>query len=203
MPGTIDVQSVTCPRCEAEVEAGEGERARCLSCGWRGRVMRFEPVAVADLETPDQAVGEDITCVHHPNKKAEAICAGTGDYICSLCAIEVGEKTYSAAFVNRGGLKELEAHFDRRLPRPDRLIVQLFLISVFPWTAIAGPFLYPWAIVKYFQFLRLRRESDLFRRVSARSNVVVIPILLIIWGGIYLIFLGFLAFGLFELMTSL
>lgn len=187
---------IACPRCSDPLTPEDGA-ARCL-CGWRGDVLLFDPAPRTDVDQASVAMPEDSVCVHHPNKRAEVVCTGTGDYICSLCAIEVGGKTYSAAFINRGGVTDLAEHFDRRLPRPDRFIIVLVLLSLIPlslaaaspYLAIAGAIPWGWALYKYAHLRRLRRENQVLRRMVGTSTVYLLPVVLAAWALMYLVFVS-------------
>jgi hypothetical protein len=52
------------------------------------------PRALEDATAP-QAHESDTACYYHPTKRAEAVCAVSGAFLCRLCAIEVSGETWS------------------------------------------------------------------------------------------------------------
>ena len=85
------VTSFECPGCGEELAGEQGGRSRCPLCGWQGEAYLFRPLAVK-VERAKEALPEDAVCAHHPTKQAVEVCAGTGDYICSLCAVKLEGK---------------------------------------------------------------------------------------------------------------
>jgi len=191
---TEQADSVKCPSCGFALDAeppgkGEvgGERVRCPSCDWRGWLWGFHP-APPTLDRPEAALPEDAVCAHHPGKRAETICAGTGDYICSLCAVTVNGRSYSAAYLNRPDAKQqLAGAWDQTLARPDRWIMWLLLLCIFPsCQAAAAPAFLVWAGFEYVRMIRMRRDHPLYRRLVGPGPVIAAPILMAIVLGIWL-----------------
>lgn len=186
----IEILQWPCPICGGTLTPPYpvGGKTVCPKCRWTGDAFLFKrlPIAVTAAES---ALPEDSACIHHPTKKATAICAGSGDYICSLCAIDVDGQTFSAEFLNKNklGKAKLGKAFDRYLPRPDSHIFVLIVCSIFvpyvDFVLLAGAcFWIPYAFHLYFKALRLRRENELFNRVMPKSRVVTIPIYLSLIG---------------------
>src|ERR1700733_5222528 len=120
-----------CPGC-AEQLIPTSSAVICPRCAWKGEAYLFSPRILAatnaDIALPDEA-----TCIHHPRKKATAVCAGTGDYICSLCAVELDGETLSAAYLATVGKKKAGKAFERNLPRPDSRIVLYLILPFIPY----------------------------------------------------------------------
>jgi hypothetical protein len=156
------------------------EYVLCPGCDWRGWVWGFDP-APPQIDRPEQALPEDATCTHHPGKRAEAICAGTGDYICSLCAVTVNGETYSAAYLNRPEARQhLAGSWEQQLARPDRRIRWLVLLSIFPWCQAAlAPLFVVWAGIEYVRMLHMRRNHPMYARLVGRASTVIVPLVLI------------------------
>ena len=95
MTQAATVTEFICPGCTRTLATAEQGSTSCPECGWHGEVYRFVPMAV-QINAAETALPDEATCIHHPSKKATAVCAGSGDYICSLCAIDVEGQTYSA-----------------------------------------------------------------------------------------------------------
>lgn len=184
----MDGQPV-CPNCGAPAPEDIGDFARCRSCGWRGVVYDCHP-RVNDL-TPAEAAGLlDAACAHHPGKKAIAVCAGSGDYICSLCRVEMDGRDYSVQYLDREGQSLAARAFAPLLPRPDRLVCLMLVLSLIvpmflPVGAIA-------ATVFLYRHLRLPRENDLYRAVRMR----VWPWLCWLWmASMTVMIVGLIVFG--------
>lgn len=180
---------IDCPGCKTvlEASAADGQACDCPVCLWRGRVWRFDPPEPA-IDRPAQALPEDAVCAHHPRKKAEAICAGTGDYICSLCAVTVGGATYSAAYLNRPEANDqLAGQLEQNLPRPERRIKFLILLSILPcYQVVLAPAFLAWGVFEYVRLLRLRQHNPLYARVVGPGSAIAAPLLLLIVAAVWL-----------------
>ena len=170
-----------CPVCRATLAPADAGPTRCPNCRWKGEAYGFSPKALT-AERAEAALPEDAVCLHHPSKRATAVCVGTGDYICSLCSVEIDGQTYSAEYLNAGGNQTAKKAFDRKLPRPDSYIYLYLLLLFVPYVNVLMiPFAFVWiphAVVLYVRALRLRKENPLFARVMGRGRVVTLPILL-------------------------
>ncbi len=151
-----------CPRCREPFTA-DGTRRRCAACGWTGRVSVFTPPPGANDDRPELAGIDDATCTFHPDKKATAICEGTGSYICALCAVEVRGRTFSAEYINTGGDPTVTRQHRPALPRPDRYITLLSLAIILFWPAtVITTFFVIYGFVKH---LRMLRTDSVYRDV--------------------------------------
>ena len=182
-----------CPRCHHSVdERGAEEWFRCASCGWSGRVLWFSPVErvaeVGAAATPDDAV-----CAHHPGRRAEAVCAGSGAYVCPLCAVELNGRTFDVAYVEAGGATELGRALQRELPRPDRHAIQCALLPFIPVCVFVGPLFWIGALAYGVKHFRLRRADPLYREVSRHGWVVAGVAVSGIGVALSVLFLGFAA----------
>jgi hypothetical protein len=162
-------------------------------------VQRFNPRPLT-LDQPEQALPDEAVCAHHPNKRAEAICAGTGDYICSLCAVTVNGQTFSATYLNRpDAQQQMAGKWEQDLPRPDRRIRWLILLSIFPYCqAVAAPIFLIWAGFEYVRMLRMRKAHPLYARLVSQSVVVIAPILILLVAGIWLAVAAAIGLGITE-----
>jgi hypothetical protein len=184
MTQAIAIAEFACPHCGAALGLPELNKPQtlCPNCRWSGQVYLFSRVPV-DTMTAETALPEDAKCVHHTRKKATTICAGTGDYICSLCAIELNGQTYSADYLSHGGKETIGKAFSRTLSRPDSQI-RLYLIAliIIPYVnAVLAAFAFLWvphAFILYSRALRMRKEDPLFARLMSPASVVILPILL-------------------------
>jgi hypothetical protein len=170
------ITSFNCPECHTLLQPPAAPETSCPRCRWKGSVWLFSPLAV-QAEKAAQALPDDAVCAHHPGKQAVAICQGTGDYICSLCAVELNGQTFSAQYLNQAGKEKLSNAFARYLERPDRAILTylaLSLLCVFP-----APLLIPLACRQYFKMRALRRKDPLYQRLVGSARVAVITIVLL------------------------
>ncbi len=191
-----EVQEFVCPRCDTK-QAAPGGSTRCVKCSWRGEVHLFRPLHLL-VHEGDAALPEDAQCVNHPRKRAVDVCAGTGDFICDLCRVEVNGQTYSATYVDRGGQVDLAKAFDRKLDRPDRAAALTLVLMVFPiWWAFAGILavvMMMYALHKTRQAYRLRREDPVYARLVSRGALHLLYVL-----AILLMFPPVVAFAMFFL----
>jgi hypothetical protein len=172
------VTDFVCPVCRAVLEPEQGHAAtQCPSCGWTGEVYLFRPIEL-DPEQAVDALPEDATCVHHASKRAVAACAGTGDFICALCAIELDGEVYSAQYLNAGGKKKVSKSFDRYLPRPDREVGMAIFLSLLIWCLFVVTL--PYAIHRFYKMCRLRRENELYARLVGPVTVGILAVLLVL-----------------------
>jgi hypothetical protein len=131
-----------------------------------------------DVRTAEVALPEDATCIHHPRKKATTVCAGTGDYICSLCAVELHGQTYSAQYLATAGKALASKAFDRYLPRPDSRVALALLLLFIPGLNYLFFLWIPYGFYNLVQAWRLRKQDDLFRRLVGSGRLVWLGILL-------------------------
>jgi len=165
---TVKVSGFDCPSCGEKLFTDSSGPAACPACGWKGGVYLFkalrEKAEIARAATQDKAV-----CAVHPTKQASAVCAGTGDYICSLCAVEVDGKIFGASYLNKAGRKTMAKSFARRLERPDGAISVYLLLTLMMW--FLGPLFIPLAIYSYSKALKQRKNDEMYRRVFSRLDV--------------------------------
>src|SRR5689334_5511439 len=126
------ITQFSCPRCDSVLSPPSQGATRCPGCGWKGEAYLFSPAAM-EVQTAEHALPDDATCIHHPRKKAIAVCAGTGDYICSLCAVDLDGETFSAQYLGAAGKQKAGRAFERNLPRPDSQVVLYLLMPFIPY----------------------------------------------------------------------
>ncbi len=203
MDVAADITHFTCPQCSAQVEpAGESEQS-CASCGWKGAVMLFRPV-VLTANPAQAALPDDAACAHHPAKRAVDVCAGTGDYICSLCAIEVEGQTYSAQYLETGGRETIAKAFDRYMPRPDSTVALFMLLCFIPivngYWMLGMPIWLVLGFKKLFEAGGLRQRDPLFARLVSRASLITLGVLLSLFAiGAVLMILAIVAIITAEL----
>jgi hypothetical protein len=182
--------AIFCPQCHASVAVDQpGNEVTCANCQWQGQAWAFEPLE-APLDHPTDALPEDAVCAHHPNKKAEAICAGTGDYICSLCAVTVNGQTFAAMYLSQPDAEQhLPGQVERTLPRPERRIRWLLLLSILPcYQVLLGPVFLVWAAVEWVRLVRLRRAQPLYRRVVGPGTAIAALLGILLITGLWVFF---------------
>jgi len=125
------------------------------------------------------AMPDDATCAHHPSKRASATCAGSGDYICPLCAVELNGQTFSAQYLESAGKQTAGKAFERYLDRPDRAASQAIILSfLFAGCFFVGPIAVPYAIYQFFRMLKLRRSDPFYARLVTRRNTIALGLVL-------------------------
>ncbi|MEX2673735.1 MAG: hypothetical protein WD294_16665 [Phycisphaeraceae bacterium] len=167
-----DAVVINCPRCETRLGVPSGRPTYCRDCKMKLRAERFNP-APKQAEEAAPALPEEAACIHHPAKQAVNICAGSGDYICQLCSVDLNNAIYSAQYLEAGGKEQLSEAFDRTLPRPDRAAIVYLLCSIVFW---AAPVLIPLAFYNYYRMFRLRATSAVYREMVSTARVVLVTV---------------------------
>jgi hypothetical protein len=175
MAAYTQITSFNCPECHTLLEPPAAPETSCPRCRWKGAVWLFTPLTI-QAEKAAQALPDDATCAHHPGKQAVAICQGTGDYICSLCAVELNGQTFSAQYLNQAGKEKFSKAFARYLDRPDRLTRTYLAASILCWPG--APLLVPLAFVQFFKILALRKKDPLYKRLVGSGHMIVLAIIL-------------------------
>ena len=170
MQDTLAMRGLECPSCKETLEAAQEGRIHCPLCNWQGDVYPFYP-APHTVEAAKTALPDDAVCAHHPTKQAVEICAGTGDYICSLCAVTIDGETYSAQHLGKKGKKKSAKAFSRYLARPDRAISLCFVGCLLFF--IAAPILVPIAVISLFKMSKQRKEDPIYRQLVGAGTVIV------------------------------
>jgi hypothetical protein len=195
MPEAIAITGFVCPRCGQALKADQPSQPSiaCVRCNWIGEAYHFWRLP-ADVTSAEAALPEDAVCIHHPRKKAVAVCAGTGDYICSLCAIELNGQTFSAEYLSNAGRATLSRAFDRFLPRPDSYVMTYFICYFIPYVDFAlALFAFLWlphCVILYRRALQMRKENEIFRRAMGSQRVIAIPILIGLGAIVWLVSVG-------------
>lgn len=163
MEFATQVTDFNCPKCGPRIVPQSPDRAdvTCPHCGWKGRAYLFKPVRPPVVEAVE-AIPEDATCAHHPAKRAVAVCEGTGNYICSLCLVELDGKKYSVQYVDSHGTKALGETFVRRLERPDYKMAMFIVLLL---TFIAAPVFAPFVFYYVYKMRKFRKENELFGKI--------------------------------------
>jgi hypothetical protein len=193
MTTTFPVAHVYCPGCKTGLTTDVPGMNRCPTCGWTGEFYMFQP-ATLSIESAELALPDDATCIHHPRKKATAVCAGTGDYICSLCKVDLHGQTYSAQYLEAGGKEKAAKAFDRKLDRPDSKAALYLALPLIPYlnfgAALFGFILLPHGFILLARARRLRREDPIYFQLISPLRLAVLTILMAIYslawfGGVF------------------
>ena len=172
---------VYCPGCRTALTTDQSGLNRCPTCGWAGEIYLFHPAAMS-TDSAQLALPDDATCIHHPRKRATAVCAGTGDYICSLCSVDLNGKTYSAQYLEAGGKEKASKAFDRKLDRPDSKAVLYLALPLIPYVNLValafGFILFPHGFVLLARARRLRHEDPVYFQLISPLRLGVITILM-------------------------
>lgn len=189
------MHTFVCPNCNEFLAVEQPGTVVCANCLWRGDIDFFRQAGAEALPT-EEAHGDDATCVHHATKKATATCAGSGDYICPLCTVEIEGKPYSLQYLEHAGAHVMEHQFQRYLPRPDsHIMIYVALVFFVPFTylwLILSVVWLPHAYALYFSAIQLRKRNPLFREVVGRGRMIVLAVAIVaatIICAIYLLYL--------------
>ncbi|MCC7193867.1 MAG: hypothetical protein IT444_13950 [Phycisphaeraceae bacterium] len=189
----LEINDIICPRCGIGMDARSGEEMRCPHCDLKTRVLLFRPLPLL-VEHPTPAGPEDAACAHHPANRAVAVCAGTGDYICSLCHVALDGKSYSVQYLEGAGKSILTKSYTHYLPRPDTEIVTLALFTLL--VSFLGVIFIPLMILRFFTTRKLRRENPLYARLVGPGRMA--------WLGIVAFGFGAMAaFGVLAIIVAI
>ncbi len=184
------VPPTVCPGCgKLEMVELADHRLKCPGCSLVVEAIFFNPVEMlvpqAELALPEYAA-----CINHPQKKATAVCAGTGSFICPLCAVELKGKTYSVQYLDsEAGKQQTDELAPRYLQRPDRKVPGVLLVLLIPYVDAFIFLPFPlWAIYCYVQSaaaFKMRRENRIYAQLVGRgsiiSGIVIVSIVLVLW----------------------
>ena len=174
MSTEVVVDTFVCPKCGTTLEK-PAETVTSCACGWRGAVYVFHPLP-PEISVAEHALSDDAVCSNHPNKKAVAICAGTGDYICDLCRVDLRGETYSVQYLDGGGQEKAKEVFANSLARPDRMVFSCIALSIV--TFWGGVVLIPIALFYYPRIFKMRRTNPLYRKLVGRGSVITLGFIL-------------------------
>lgn len=186
-----------CPRCAQRggvqfPDAYRPDEFVCGLCGARGQHFAFDPVRA--VERAETALPDEAACAHHPHKRAVAICAGSGDFVCALCRVEMDGRAYSIPYLESGGQPIANAAFEPTLRRPDRPAVFFVIMGlVFFWVPVLPLVCGIGGLVQGARAWRLRRREPLYR--EAMSGLML--------GLLLGLSLGVLALGVLMTFTWL
>jgi len=182
-PETHGFTRVICPQCSFESDSIAGELITC-GCGSQHRAMVFMPTPIKSEGRAQVAINDDVTCIHHPSKKAVAVCDGTGDYICSLCAVTVGNQTFSADYLSKHKqTSTLNAH-NNTLPRPDRMVTLLIFLGLLTGSCTFGIGIlvcFVIAIAQYNKHRKLLKTNPLYWQIITPLRSILLTAIMIIW----------------------
>ncbi len=180
----IPRHAILCPgdQCRGTMTVAANGTLRCGICRMEVNGEIFNPIAPV-IHGPELAMSEDATCVYHPHKRAVTVCQGTGNFICALCAVEIKGKTYSVQYLeSNGGKKAADEISNRFLPRPDRVVNNIFVALLIPYADAVVFIPFPlWAIYGYLQcakMAKMRRENPLYHDLVGKGRIVTEAILL-------------------------
>ncbi|GJM24079.1 MAG: hypothetical protein DHS20C16_04940 [Phycisphaerae bacterium] len=194
-----------CPNCMISLELHVSDPTRCPNCGWHGTVLTFNPLELS-VDSGELALADDATCVHHPTKRAEAVCDGTGDYICALCSIEHEGNVYSAEYLNTAGAKIIAKGFDRRIERPDSTVILYMGLCFVPYVNALWYLGWPvWVTLGWMKLFKARRaisEDQILARVVSPARIIIIGILFAFVTLLFLILTVYFFIFLADLWTE-
>lgn len=137
---------VPCARCDSPLPLHgltDGV-ATCGACGTRNTVRLFPALAAAPSgpAVPESALAGEAACFDHPSKRAVAACQQCGRFVCQLCRVDFGDRTWCPACVaadrGRGGRA---AYLETARVMYDSIALAVPMASLIFWplTVITGP----------------------------------------------------------------
>lgn len=130
--------AMTCPQCEAPMEAyAFPALVKGVERGRGG-----EAVLAAD----------ESSCFYHADKRAEVACEGCGRFLCGLCAIEFEGRQLCPACIEKGVDKgELDAA-QQRVERYDKYALVVALVPMVGiWTTLIGAPAALYLVIRYWR----------------------------------------------------
>lgn len=190
--------SFPCPLCKRVISTDISGDVECPVCPWQGNIEFYDPLPRTSTGS-QEALPDSATCIHHPTKMAEVVCEGTGDYICSLCAVELNGHTYSAQYLEQGGKEIAAKAFDRYLERPDRKAQLTIGLTIFFWPLAIVTI--PLAIYYYIKMFGVRKTDPLYRHVIPTSRMVIVGTGIVLFGVLCILIFGSVIFA--SLMSGI
>lgn len=178
--------TVLCTGCGKPLSGGgfnSGEEFRCGSCGVKLGVEVF-PALFHGAEKG--AAGEALTdvgdagCFYHPLKKAAAVCAACGRFLCSLCETDLAGRCLCPSCIHTGRQNEqLETLVTQRVLHDSMaLSVAILPMLFFPVTVISAP------IAIYLAIRNWKNPGTILPRTKLRFVAAIIIALLQIAGWV-------------------
>jgi|GEM_PF-1886865 len=180
--------SIICPACRTRLPLSESptlDDVQTCSRGHRFRVRLFNPPPSLTNQPAKPVMSDGAACAHHPSKQAITTCAGSGDYICSLCAVPIQNEIYSFAYLETSSLLDKNNVFSDKVPRPDRTVRSHF------WTAVLTTFfcrcfplgliLYALAWPHFLKHFKLREENSLYAASTKPSTTTFLVLAMLVW----------------------
>lgn len=192
------ISSIPCPKCGGRiaVEGMTGDQERtCGKCGRGTRITlfpsAFRNMPVSSAGTPLGDAG-DASCFFHPEKTAVAPCDCCGRYLCSLCAVDVGERRICSACIYQGAGKKSGVSFEnqRVLYGNIALAVAIFPMLIFYLVVFTAP------VAIFIAIRNWKKPGPMFSRRRWREGLAVTIGVMQLVGvavGGYLLYLVFTA----------
>lgn len=103
----------------------------------------------------------------HPQWRAVGTCAGSGDYVCDLCKIDLDDKTYSAGYLSGAGNELLMKKYKNLVRRADREFALAAIISL-PFCT--GFSLFIVSVIYYFEMKRISKDGPVAERLVRKNS---------------------------------
>jgi hypothetical protein len=182
---------LTCPKCKsalAPTTAPITEMTACHGCRrptWARTFPAFSATVPKEQASESAVLSDEATCLHHPQKKATAICAVTGHFVCQLCCIEVDGKTYSPAGLEKRLEKSEVETFSNTHTAYDQVVLTIGIVSTFVLPFILMPL--GW----YYTWKHWKGEPG--RRPPSKMRFVIgnlMPIVVILFFAVIILLAG-------------
>ena len=194
--GVAEGVAVRCPSCgmplPATAETLVGRQV-CGSCGKACYAGAFDPPPAVEVGQPVPVGPDDVACANHPNFAARHVCAGSGTYICDLCAVTLDGEVLAVQYLDGAGKQKLDRRAATSLKRPDRLVTGMMAVSLlvfFPIWWLLTPVVW-WQVAVH---RRMLRENADYAEVVPRGSSGRIVVAAVVQTVLALLSIGLYAF---------
>lgn len=134
----LDYSTIRCNNCQLRLpvyEAGSHD-ITCKGCRTVNHVYAYPALWVKPVDAPTQTLqagSEQASCFYHEENLADVACDYCGRFICSLCAIDMGQKILCPGCIEKSDQHEMDSDDVDLLKsyiRYDRKALQMSLIPL-------------------------------------------------------------------------
>lgn len=118
----------------------DGDVARCETCKQEFEFREFPAFRAERVVTkPRELAGEDdATCFFHAQNQAEAVCAGCGRLLCTVCAVNFGGSTLCPSCIASGKTSPARVKKEKWVPEGMALLLATLPIVLGPLSLVTA-----------------------------------------------------------------
>ena len=166
---------VLCTKCSTALPARLiklQDQASCPSCN-SDLMIRSFPALLKERDDHQSGVRSEegeATCFQHLSKRAEAECSQCGRFLCGLCSIEFGGKTWCPACIAGATEKRNDVRLENKRVLYDSIALSLATLPIllYPVMALTAP------AAIYVSLRYWRRPGSMVRRSKWRFVVAIL-----------------------------